>query len=182
MTETKRPRKKDGPRTEVFAMRLDPKLKYLAEIASRKQRRSLANFIEWAIEEALGKVMLDSGQQRSVLDEAPNLWRLEPADRLIKLAETCLDLMTYEEQRIWLAINEVGAVYPYTNHDGQPRNGTYAFFYRHPDDASSKKRYDRFAIRACWKTLVAYSSGQASEQDLRDALTEAKEKHKPVLV
>ena len=32
MTEKKRKPKATGPRTEVFAMRLDPKLKYLAEI------------------------------------------------------------------------------------------------------------------------------------------------------
>ena len=58
MTEKKRKPKAVGPRTEVFAMRLDPKLKYLAEIAARKQRRSLANFVEWAMEQALGRVQL----------------------------------------------------------------------------------------------------------------------------
>ena len=43
MTEKNRKAKVSGPRTEVFALRLDPKLKYLSEIAARKQRRSLAN-------------------------------------------------------------------------------------------------------------------------------------------
>lgn len=46
MPETKRKPKTGATRTEVFAMRLDPKLKYLAEIAASKQRRSLANFVE----------------------------------------------------------------------------------------------------------------------------------------
>ncbi len=63
MTEEKRQPKAGAPRTEVFAMRFDPKLKYLAEIASRKQRRSLANFVEWAIEEALKTVYLAPPQR-----------------------------------------------------------------------------------------------------------------------
>ena len=58
MAEKNRKAKAGGPRTEVFAMRLDPKLKYLAEIAARKQRRSLANFIEWSMEQALDAVKL----------------------------------------------------------------------------------------------------------------------------
>ncbi|MBL0074377.1 MAG: hypothetical protein IPP41_00020 [Rhodocyclaceae bacterium] len=34
---------------ECYAMRLDPKLQYLAEIAALKQRRTVSNFIEWAM-------------------------------------------------------------------------------------------------------------------------------------
>jgi hypothetical protein len=49
MPETKRKPKTGATRTEVFAMRLDPKLKYLAEIGASKQRRSLANFVELSI-------------------------------------------------------------------------------------------------------------------------------------
>ena len=56
MTQRMRNPRMGTPRTEVFGMRLEPKLKYLAEIAARKQRRSLANFVEWAIEMALENV------------------------------------------------------------------------------------------------------------------------------
>ena len=79
MAEKNRKAKAGGPRTEVFAMRLDPKLKYLAEIAARKQRRSLANFIEWALEQALAQVKLAEGEDingqydRSVFGEAGKL-------------------------------------------------------------------------------------------------------------
>lgn len=40
-------------RTETVTARLDPKLNYLCELASRAQRRTKSSFIEWAIQEAL---------------------------------------------------------------------------------------------------------------------------------
>ena len=49
-------RKRDGgtpKRSEVVTVRLDPKLKYLAELAARKHRRPLSSFIEWAVEQSL---------------------------------------------------------------------------------------------------------------------------------
>ncbi len=92
-----------GPRTEVFAVRLDPKVKYLAEIAARKHRRSLANFIEWAIEQALRRVLLveldlNGRREVSVWDEANTLWDVDPSIRLLRLAENYPDLLTYDEQ------------------------------------------------------------------------------------
>ncbi len=40
-------------RVHGLTVRLDPRLRYLADIAARKQRRTLASFIEWAIEQSL---------------------------------------------------------------------------------------------------------------------------------
>jgi len=169
MTEVKRRKKTDGPRTEVFAMRLDPKLKYLAEIAARKQRRSLANFIEWTIEQALGRVVLEEGpDDRSILDVAGKLWDLEPSDRFIKLAENFPDLLTYEEQLIWKAVHEITASESYKDEDGKTKFWRYDFV----DGEGANRRADPFVIRECWPTLVAYSVGQATEADLRKALTE----------
>lgn len=109
MTEKKRKPKAVGPRTEVFAMRLDPKLKYLAEIAARKQRRSLANFVEWAIEQALARVQLEepgfNDPGISVADASAQLWALDEPDRLIALATHYPDLLSYEEQLIWRVIS-----------------------------------------------------------------------------
>lgn len=175
MTEVKRRRKKDGPRTEVFAMRLDPKLKYLAEIAARKQRRSLANFIEWAVEQALSKVMLVetgdfNGQyDQSVLDEAGKLWDLDPSDRFIKLAEIYPDLLTYEEQLIWKAIHEISVHQAFTDKDGVARSNTFRFTY----GEGTNRKPDRFKIREYWLTLVAYAEGHATEEDVKAALKES---------
>lgn len=161
MTEVKRRKKKDGPRTEVFAMRLDPKLKYLAEVASRKQRRSLANFIEWAIELALNKVVLDEGQKGcNVLDEGGKLWDLEPSDRLLKLAKNYPDLMTYEEQVIWKAIQEFNAMWT-----AEDKTKTITFWFK---DIGGE--VDAYPVRKCWPVLVAYANGNASAQQVKDAL------------
>lgn len=174
MTEKKRKPKAAGSRTEVFAMRLDPKLKYLAEIAARKQRRSLANFIEWALDEALAKVKLvESGDfngqyDRSVLDEASKLWDLEPSDRLIKLAESYPDLLTYEEQIILKAIFEISVSETYKDDAGKTQFICYDFV----DGAGNNKTADRVTVRECWPKLVAYAEGNATVEDVQAALKE----------
>ena len=171
MTEKKRKPKATGPRTEVFAMRLDPKLKYLAEIGARKQRRSLANFIEWALDEALKNVKLvETGEfngqsDLSVHVEANKLWDLEPSDRLIKLAESYPDLLTYEEQLIWKAIFEITAGESYKDDAGKNQWIAYDFV----DGEGKNKRADRVTVKECWPTLVAYAAGNATEAEVKTA-------------
>src|SRR6516165_4850387 len=46
-------------RSETVTVRLDPKLRYLGEIAARKQRRTVSSFIEWAIEDVLRRVSIE---------------------------------------------------------------------------------------------------------------------------
>lgn len=168
MAEKNRRAKAGGPRTEVFAMRLDPKLKYLAEIAARKQRRSLANFIEWSLEQALGMVKIVETEEfhRSVLDEANELWDLEPSDRFIKLAEKYPDLLNYEEQLIWKAIFEVTAHEVHKDAEGKTQfihsnlvNGT-----------GSNKTADRSSVKECWPELVGYADGTVSIEELKTVI------------
>jgi hypothetical protein len=172
MTEKKRKPKSAGTRTEVFAMRLDPKLKYLAEVAARKQRRSLANFIEWALEQALGGVsLMDSGDSdgrysRSVLDEASKLWDLEPSDRFIKLATNYPDLLNYEEQLIWKAIFDVSANEAFKGSDGKTEFIHYDFV----DDVGGVKQVDRVIVKECWQELVGYAGGTVTLEELKAAL------------
>ena len=170
MAEKNRKAKAGGPRTEVFAMRLDPKLKYLAEIAARKQRRSLANFIEWSMEQALDAVKLyehrDGLVNKSVLDEAKNLWDLEPCDRLIKLAENYPDLLNYEEQLIWKAIFEVKTFETFVDAKGE----TQFIDYDLVDEIEDNKRADRRSVKQCWPELVGYAEGTVSIEELQAAL------------
>jgi hypothetical protein len=170
MAEKNRKAKAGGSRTEVFAMRLDPKLKYLAEIAARKQRRSLANFIEWSMEQTLGAVKLveseDELQNRSVLYEANRLWDLEPSDRLIKLAENYPELLTYEEQLIWKAIFDVVTLETFVDAKGE----TQLIKYDLVDLVGDNKRADRIAVKACWPELVGYANGSVSIEELQSAL------------
>ncbi|MCT6721691.1 hypothetical protein [Acidovorax sp. K2F] len=97
-------------RSEITTVRLDPKLRYLAELAARKQRRTLSSFVEWAIEDSLDRFNLrewDSGSI-TLLSQAESLWDVDEADRLAKLALSFPELLTHDEQIIWKLIKESG--------------------------------------------------------------------------
>jgi hypothetical protein len=98
-------------RTQTVTVRLDPKLRYLAELAARKHRRTLSSFIEWAIEESLSNVLLTepSAKHKSgvgVAAMAEILWDVDEADRFAKLAFNCRELLNHEEQVLWKLARE----------------------------------------------------------------------------
>jgi len=95
-------------RTETVTVRLEPKLKYLAEIAARKQRRTLSSFIEWAVEESLKKVNLHEAsghygdnEDVTVTDVTSLLWDIDESERFLRLAINYPELLTYDEQEIY---------------------------------------------------------------------------------
>jgi predicted transcriptional regulator len=98
-------------RSETVTVRLDPKLRYLAELAALKHRRTLSSFIEWAIEDTLHRVKLREGNDDSgttVADDAELLWDVDDAERFVKLALRYPELLTHEEQKRWKLIRENG--------------------------------------------------------------------------
>jgi hypothetical protein len=99
-------------RSETVTVRLDPKLRYLAELAARKQRRTLSSFIEWVIEETLKRVHFDEGEfSASVASAAAELWDVDEPDRFVKLALRYPDMLTHEEQVLWKLVRENGALW-----------------------------------------------------------------------
>lgn len=116
-TENPESKRKGGggklSRSETVTVRLDPRLRYLAELAALKQRRTVSSFIEWAIEDCLGRVYLQEGGYgndpgTSVADASTKLWDVDDADRFAKLALSYPDLLTHEEQKRWKLIRENG--------------------------------------------------------------------------
>jgi hypothetical protein len=96
-------------RSETVTVRLDPKLRYMAELSARKQRRTLSSYIEWAIEDSLNRAVLDMSRQGpSVAEEIESLWDVDEADRYAKLALRHPELLTHEEQILWKLIRENG--------------------------------------------------------------------------
>jgi len=97
-------------RSQVVTVRLDPKLKFAAELAARKQRRTISSFIEWAVEQAIENVQITPGiindAGESVSDILSYIWDVEEADRLVKLATFFPQLLTFEEEQIWKLIRE----------------------------------------------------------------------------
>lgn len=159
MSEKKRKPKLGAPRTEVFAMRLDPKLKYLAEIAARKQRRSLANFVEWAIEHALTRVRLveqelDS-RSETVAEAAWKLWALDDVGRLIKLAANYPDLLSYDEQVVWQVISE---------HSAYNKKMKRVIRFK------QNNIVDEDLVRNCWQEIKGYIMNTGTKEDLDAAL------------
>src|SRR5687768_2422071 len=80
-------------RSETVTVRLDPKLRYLAELAARLHRRTLSSYIEWAIKASLDTESVRptnlSGRDASdhtIGNEAEYLWDVDDADRFAKLA------------------------------------------------------------------------------------------------
>jgi hypothetical protein len=99
-------------RSETVSVRLDPKLRYLAELASRKQRRTVSSFVEWAVETCLDRVYLIEGGYNSngttLKDVVNDLWDVDPVERFVKLAFRYPDLLNHEEQVLWRFIRSYG--------------------------------------------------------------------------
>ena len=98
-------------RSETVTVRLDPKLRYLAELAARLHRRTLSSYVEWAIEASLDNTVLKAdfdGRGPSIKDDAEYLWDVDDADRFAKLALRYPHLLSHEEQVRWKLIRECG--------------------------------------------------------------------------
>lgn len=148
-------------RSETVTVRLDPKLRYLAELAALKQRRTVSSFIEWAIEDSLGRVYLQEGGYgndpgTSVADVAAKLWDVDDADRFAKLALNYPDLLTHEEQKRWKLIRENGFLW---RGSYAKNGGKWAWRV-----AEEYLRFDQ--LRAHWDDFCAVARGDASRDTL----------------
>jgi hypothetical protein len=125
----------------VVTVRLDPKLKYLAELAARRLRRTLSSYVEWAIEDSLSRVNVDaSGLLITFSDQASNLWDVDEPDRFVRLALNYPDLLDHEEQRIWKLIQENGPIW----------HGNYS---------SPSKELNLVRLREHWETFRDVARG-----------------------
>ena len=102
-------------RSETVTIRLDPKLRYLTELAARKHRRTVSSFIEWAIERTLDEIVLGEryDEEAGVYEvnlgnQSELLWDTDEADRLAKLGLHYPELLTHDEQVLWKLIRENG--------------------------------------------------------------------------
>jgi len=148
MNKTVKKKKGSGgklSRSETVTVRLDPKLRYLAGLAARQHRRTLSSFIEWAIKESLDKVSLKSNNlsnNKSIADEAINLWDVDEPDRFIKLAFNNPDLLTHDEQVLWKLIQENGHLW----HGYYDSNGKWKW-------QISRETINYKALREDWESL-----------------------------
>jgi len=146
-------------RSETVTVRLDPKLRYLAELAARKQRRTVSSFIEWAIEDALKRIPISEGQssERTIHDEALTLWDVDDADRFARLALYFPDLLTHDEQVLWKLIKENGYLWR-----GKFDSEGY-WVWRISADKVDIGRWRKY-----WDTFNAVARGEAEQSTLPD--------------
>lgn len=144
MSEQKNRKQKTGTvRTEVFAMRLDPQLKFASELLARKQRRSLANLVEWTLDSTLRTTKIDNSSKTAWALGA-ELWDVSEPQRFINIATRYPDLLNYEEQCI-LSIIKRSSI-------ENLNEGPDICFYNH-----SKSEFIAWTIDACWPELKEYS-------------------------
>ncbi len=144
-------------RSEIVTVRLDPKLRYLAELASRKLRRTVSSFIEWSVEKSLQDVTVGQGNEyaETIFEKSSLLWDVNEADRLVVLAQNYPHLLNHQEQLLWKLIHDFSIYNPTT------------------------KRLSRFydenqphlpLIRACWVELKAAIEGGGAVEALKKAI------------
>lgn len=149
-------------RSETVTIRLDPKLRYLTELAARQQRRTASSFIEWAIERALNSVILREEYDRhegtittSLAQEAEALWDTDEPDRIAKLGLHYPALLTHDEQVIWKLVRECGYLWR-GQHDQQ---GHWQWELT-PDSFIFER------LREHWDTFQQVASGEADKSSL----------------
>lgn len=108
---------------ETFSIRLDPQTRYLAELAARSQGRSLANFIQMAVEQVLETEDIETYGNRGkpVKVRSPEfvkkVWDLSEPERLVRLALAYPELLSFEEQALYKRLRreylKTGAQEPY---------------------------------------------------------------------
>ena len=143
-------------RTQTVTLRLDPRLKYLTDIAARTQRRTTSSFIEWAIEQSLSQVELytDINNRISLADEANELWDIEECDRLVQLGLKYPHMLSLEEQAIWKTV---------------ATNLVFWRFLNNTDDSQpeiSRRSLVLQVVRDNWKIIKAIAEGKADKSEL----------------
>jgi hypothetical protein len=97
--QAKKPPQTDEKQPYIVSIRLNPRLKFGADLAARAQHNSLSGFAEWAIAKALREVTTPdkAGNDCSIEDVTNRTYSIYRADRLLLLADYP-SLLTYEEE------------------------------------------------------------------------------------
>ena len=159
----RKPKKRTGggsklARTEIVQVRLDPKLRFGAELAARKQRRTLSSFIEWSIGEAMKIVELYNfeNRQMSASIGTDKVWDVHESDRFVKLAREFPNILNHEEEILWKLIREK------------------CFLWLSPDSLelegekwlNNLNELDFIRFRAVWDDFQKAARGEIKERDL----------------
>lgn len=137
-------------RSQTVSVRLDPKLRYLAELGSRIERRTLSSFVEWAVETYVNQLTIkdhaNNMTEKKLVDLKEDLWDSEEIGRVIELGIHCPELLTFDEGVLWKIVNE--------EH----------FFWLDPEDFSKGVNY--YNLRNSWDVIESYLDGEITRLQL----------------
>ena len=145
-------------RTETVTVRFDPKLRFALELASRRQRRTVSSFIEWAVDQAVRqeKLFPEKSSSLTIHDATERIWDVEDSERFVNLANHHPHLLTHEEEVLWKLIK------------------TMSFLWLSPESlASDEKEWEKklnkldfIRLRGVWKDLNKAARGEISDKDI----------------
>ena len=108
--QTEKTRANPRPDSQILTVRIDSKLRYAAELAARRQRRTLSSFIQSALEQATREVTLafeldidmeNMGKKPSAYEFAERSWDVNGLSRLFYLAAAYPHLLDHKEEILW---------------------------------------------------------------------------------
>lgn len=153
-------------RSETVSVRLDPKLKFAADLAARKHRRTLSSLIELAIEKITKAtiiyqlVILSEGtEETTAYDVMEEVYDPEEADRLVKLADRYKNCLTHDEEVMWKLIHEKDELWTDFN-------------------KSNVANLNFKLLRNCFEDLKKFVQGDINEEGLHSKIKTAKNKIK----
>ncbi len=90
-------------KSETITVRLDPKLRFAIELASRGDRRTASNIIEVALMQYLSPLSvspwLKPDKSVKLSELVTKVWDIDDADRLLKLKRDAPDFLTPAEEK-----------------------------------------------------------------------------------
>ena len=142
-------------RSVIVTVRMDAQLKYLADLAARKQRRTLSSFIEWAVQQSFGELTLREGSgyngddSVSLKDMEKSLWDVDESERFARLAIHFPELLTHEEQERWKLLTDSQLLSPAM----QRNNGNRTWDWAKLEDVVFP------VLRRAWASLLVAHEG-----------------------
>ena len=162
--KTKKSKRKGGggklSRTQTVTVRLDPKLKFGAELAARKQRRTLSSFIEWSLHQAIEAIQFGVSDSEKGIKFVDFIWDTSEAYRFAKLAFNYPGLMTYDEEVIWGFIRTYGFLWR-GNFSPNVENSELVWSWECKDENLMYNRLEKF-----WEEIKLTAMGQPIEGKL----------------
>lgn len=126
------PKKVTGSKkTDALTLRLDPKHKYLIELTSRLDRKSITGVIETAIQRLANTRKLEiTGRETSLWVAIDYLWSPDEVERVMALAQHAPFLLTHEESCIRTVVFDASEI----------------FFNCYPVDGKENLEYRQYAV------------------------------------